>query len=78
MPFEHGEINEVSRLHHTDDEIHEKPSYDIRLKIGFKALTSIISKIKMKLVVVGFGLAAAGTIRDDHGHDHDHDIEGKA
>ena len=32
----------------------------------------------MKLVVVGFGLAAAGTIRDDHGHDHDHDIEGKA
>lgn len=53
-------------------------SYDLRLKNGFKALASIISKIKMKLVVVGFGLAAAGTIRDDHGHDHDHDVEGKA
>ena len=68
----------VPRLHHTDDEMHVKLSYDLRLKNGFKALASIISKIKMKLVVVGFGLAAAGTIRDDHGHDHDHDVEGKA
>ena len=29
----------------------------------------------MKLLVVGLGLACAGTIRDDHGHDHDHDVE---
>lgn len=78
MPFEHDKINEVPRLHHTDDEMHVKLSYDLRLKVSSNALTSIISKIRMKLVVVGFGLAVAGTIRDDHGHDHDHDIEGKA
>ena len=53
-------------------------SYDLRLKVGSNALTFIITKSKMKLIVVGFGLAAAGTIRHDDGHDHDHDIEGKA
>ena len=70
--------NEVPRLHHTHDEMHVKQSYDPHLKICFNALASIILIFKMKLAVFGFGLAAAGTIRDDHGHDHDHDVEGKA
>ena len=71
-------LSKVPWLHQTDDEMHVNVSYDLRLKVGSNALTFIITKSKMKLIVVGLGLAAAGTIRHDDGHDHDHDIEGKA
>lgn len=71
-------FSKVPWLHQTDDEMHVNVSYDLRLKVGSNGLTFIITKSKMKLIVVGFGLAAAGTIIHDDGHDHDHDIEGKA